>query len=182
MIRRGIPVRTTRPTAGFLVEPSGANEPRARTTRVPQYRKLFALSLGTSSQSFHMVTSWWPAGVLLTGTLSPVNMLSFTMVSPLRRKRSAGTKLSGGEIRLTMSPITSSLESFSTPAKVGRGQRRRAVAYRLSLHAPSTSMFTGQENRDISLIRAIVWRTDFSLSVLHKIGKRILHFWCQPEW
>jgi hypothetical protein len=37
----GIPVRTTRPTAGFLVEPSGANEPRVRTTRVPQYRKLF---------------------------------------------------------------------------------------------------------------------------------------------
>jgi hypothetical protein len=98
-------------------------------------------------------------------------MLSFTMVSPVRRKRSAGTKLSGGEIKLMMSPITSSLDSFSTPAKVGRGQRRREVVYGLSSHAPPMRTFTGQENRDISLIREIVWRTNFSLSVPNKQTK-----------
>jgi hypothetical protein len=89
-----VPVRTTRPTAGFLIEPSGANKPRVRTTRVPQYRKLFALSLLTSSLSFHLIMSSLLAGALLTGTLSPVSMLSFTIVSPVRRKRSAGMKLS----------------------------------------------------------------------------------------
>lgn len=55
--RDRIPVRTTRPTAGFLIDPSGANVPRARTTRVPLYRKLFALSLLTSSLSFHLAIS-----------------------------------------------------------------------------------------------------------------------------
>jgi len=56
--------------------------------------KLFALSRLTSSLSFHLAISSLLAGVLLTGTLSPVSMLSFTMVSPVRRKRSAGMKVS----------------------------------------------------------------------------------------
>jgi len=56
-----------------------------------------------------------------------------------------------------ISPVTNSLESFSTPAKVGKGQRRRAAGRGSSSHAPLISTFTGQVNRDISLMRAIVY-------------------------
>lgn len=45
-----------------------------------------------------------PTGILLTGTLSPVNMLSFTIASPDRRRMSAGTVFREGEMRETVSP------------------------------------------------------------------------------
>jgi len=56
-------------------------------------------------------------GTLLTGTLSPVNMLSLTIASPDNRKRSAGTRENCELERLTMSPGTSSVESCATPEK-----------------------------------------------------------------
>lgn len=56
-------------------------------------------------------------GILLTGTLSPVNMLSLTMASPDKRKKSAGTRENCELERLTMSPGTSSVESRAIPEK-----------------------------------------------------------------
>jgi hypothetical protein len=55
---------------------------------------------------------------LLTGTLSPVSMLSFTIVSPERRNMSAGKKLDWNSERFMMSPGTRTVESRSTPNNV----------------------------------------------------------------
>jgi hypothetical protein len=93
--------------------------PRMRTTFVPPYMN----DLGFSSpSSFHFTKSSSLTGILLTGTLSPVSMLSFTIASPDSKKRSDGTKLKDDIERLTTSPGTRSRESFSSPRSVVRSQ------------------------------------------------------------
>lgn len=96
------------------------------------------------------------AGTLLTGTLSPVNMLSFRMASPERRNRSAGTKVNAELDKLTTSPGTKSVELRSCP--VVYENRDQSVANG-NLHAPSTRTSILQEKRDISLMRAMVFIT-----------------------
>ena len=55
---------------------------------------------------------------LLTGTLSPVSMLSLTIASPESKRISAGKMESDGEERLITSPGTSVLVSRIAPVKV----------------------------------------------------------------
>jgi hypothetical protein len=54
-------------------------------------------------------------GNLLTGTDSPVNMLSLTIASPERRNMSQGKNVSCDSVKFTMSPGTSVVESLSCP-------------------------------------------------------------------
>lgn len=85
-----LPVRTTSAKEGRPVLPSAANAPLILTILVPAYKKLFALSPCTFLLSFHCMRSSSRIGTLLIGTLSPVNILSLTIVSPERRNMSAG--------------------------------------------------------------------------------------------
>lgn len=55
------------------------------------------------------------AGILLTGTLSPVSILSFKTASPERRNKSAGTTANSELDKLTRSPGTKSVELRSCP-------------------------------------------------------------------
>lgn len=107
----------TRPRAGLPGPPSVAKAGRIRTTRVPACKKLFALSLLTSLPSRHRSKSSSLTGILLTGTLSPVSILSFTIASPDSKNTSAGTVVRWDSMRLITSPGTSALDSHSSPVK-----------------------------------------------------------------
>lgn len=87
-----------------------------RTTRVPAYRKLRAVSPVVSALSRQRARPASSVGTLLTGTLSPVSMLSLTMASPERRNMSAGMSVRFEEERLTTSPGTRFGEARSVPA------------------------------------------------------------------
>ena len=92
-------------------------------------------------------------GTLLTGTLSPVSMLSLTIASPESSRISAGNMESDGEERLTMSPGTSVLESRIAPVKV--------ITWRQTSKESDLQPFLvltriSHENLDISRIRAMV--------------------------
>lgn len=106
-----LPVLATRASAG-RASPSDVIALRIRTIRVPPYKNAFAFS---SLFSRHFVKSSSLIGILLTGTLSPVSMLSLTIASPESRNRSAGTNEKSELDKLTISPGTRSVESHSVP-------------------------------------------------------------------
>ena len=120
---------------------------------VPPYKKHLEFS---SRSSRHLFKSSSFVGTLLTGTLSPVSILSFTIASPTRRKRSAGKMENWESDIFTISPGTSSVESHSIPV-----YRVTSPIYPFreqDVHSLSRNTTTLQIYRDISRMRVIIWK------------------------
>lgn len=118
------PVLTTSPIAGLPGLPSTEMPPLILTIRVPAKRKLLAKSPATSFVSFHLAMSSSLTGILLTGILSPVSILSLRMASPESRNMSAGIVVRKESLRLMTSPGAREVEELSLPfvilVKAGR--------------------------------------------------------------